>query len=99
MDKLHEKTEVNGFAGYFRKHWHWICIGIALTPPAVLYTYEERGYAAFGGEWLMLPVILMAVEMIRVVCSTFRKLPTYMEDTDGAESNKRDRAGIQAERF
>lgn len=84
---------------YLRKNWRWICLGIALTPPAVQYAYAERGYAAFGGEWLVLPVILLAVEMIREVRGAFQKLPSYMEDADGAENNKKNRAGIQAERF
>lgn len=68
-----------GYREYFRKNWCWICIGIALTPPATQYAYAERGYAAFGGEWLILPLILMAVEMARNVGDAARYL-LEMED-------------------
>ncbi len=68
-----------GYREYFRKNWYWICLGITLTPPAVQYTYTERGYAAFGGEWLILPLILMAVEMVRNVGDMARCL-FEMED-------------------
>lgn len=59
---------------YLKKNRYWICLGITLTPPAVQYTYTERGYAAFGGEWLILPLILMAVEMVRNVGDMARRL-------------------------
>lgn len=77
----------------------WLCLGAVLTPLAVQCAYAERGYAAFGGEWLTLPVILLGAEMARAVRGAFHEMLCYMEDADGAESNKRDRAGIQAERF
>lgn len=68
-----------GYREYLRKNWYWICLGILLTPPAAQYAYAERGYAAFGGEWLILPLILMAVEMERDVRDAARHL-LEMED-------------------
>ena len=44
---------------YLAKTWHLILAGIALTAFAVPHTYSTRGYFAIGGEWLILPVILM----------------------------------------
>ena len=44
---------------YLVKNWHLILAGIALTAFAVPHTYKTRGYFAIGGEWLILPVILM----------------------------------------
>lgn len=70
-----------------------------MTPPAVHCAYAERGYAAFGGEWLVLPVILLGAEAARAARAVFYEMLGYMEDADGTESNKRDRAGIQTERF
>lgn len=84
---------------YLRKNWRWICLGIALTPPAVQCAYAERGYAAFGGEWLVLPVILLGAEMAKAVRGVFQVMLNNMEDAEGAERNKRDCTGIQAERF
>ena len=79
---------------YIRNNWYWICLGLALTPPAVQCAYAERGYVAFGGEWLVLPVILFGAETVRVVRGVFQEMLRYMEDADGTERNKRDCAGI-----
>lgn len=40
------------------RNWIWLVIGIVLTRKAVEFAYAERGYVAFGGEWLVLPVVL-----------------------------------------
>ena len=52
---------------YLAKNWHLILAGIALTAFAVPHTYETRGYFAVGGEWLILPVILLIDYMVREV--------------------------------
>lgn len=41
--------------------------------------YAERGYLAYGGEWLTLPLILMLVEMVRNVEELAKSL-SGMED-------------------
>lgn len=75
----------NGCREYLSKNWYWICLGITLTPPAVQFAYAERGYAAFGGEWLILPLVLMAVEMARNVGDAARYL---LEMEDDHEPNR-----------
>ncbi len=51
---------------YLAKNWHFILAGAALTAFAVPHTYKARGYFAIGGEWLILPVILMAAYFTKV---------------------------------
>lgn len=61
---------------YVLENWLWIIFGCILTRLAVDYAYLERGYKAVGGEWLVLPVILLSVHMtretIRSVIAVFR---------------------------
>ena len=52
---------------YLVKNWHLILAGIALTAFALPHTYSIRGYFAVGGEWLILPVILMFDYLVRAV--------------------------------
>lgn len=47
------------------RNWFWLVVGIVLTRKAVEYAYIERGYADFGGEWFVCPIILMAVHLAR----------------------------------
>lgn len=59
MRKLH---------GYIMKNWFWLALGCVLTRLAVECAYLERGYIAIGGEWCVLPVVLIIVELCRGVC-------------------------------
>lgn len=52
---------------YLAKNWHLILTGIALTAFSVPHTYQTRGYFAVGGEWLILPVILMFDYLVRKI--------------------------------
>lgn len=38
--------------------WLVFVVGVALTAVCVRMAYQERGYIAFGGEWLALPIVL-----------------------------------------
>ena len=42
--------------------------------------YAERGYLAYGGEWLTLPLILMLVEMARNVEELAKSLSGTEDD-------------------
>lgn len=42
-----------------RKYWIWISIGFMLTEVSVKQAYRERGYIAYGGEWLVFPFVLV----------------------------------------
>lgn len=49
------------------RNWIWLTTGMILTRKAVEFAYAERGYVAFGGEWFILPVMMMLVCMARTV--------------------------------
>lgn len=52
---------------FVNQYWLWIVIGLVLTEKAVSAAYAQRGYLTVGGEWLVLPVIILAVSLIRSV--------------------------------
>lgn len=45
---------------YISRNWMQIIAGLILTGVFVKAAYAERGHVAYGGEWLTLPLILMA---------------------------------------
>lgn len=44
---------------FVRLYWFWVSLGLVLTKVSVEAAYIERGYKAYGGEWLVLPVVLI----------------------------------------
>ena len=44
---------------FVRLYWFWVSLGLILTKVSVEAAYAERGYKAYGGEWLMLPIMLI----------------------------------------
>ena len=66
---------------YLTKNWRLILAGIVLTAFAVPHTYKTRGYFAIGGEWLILPAILMTAYMVKVFKQMLFKI-IYFEDGD-----------------
>ena len=53
------------FQRYIEKNWFYILIGFWIASKALDMAYECRGYKAVGGELLVLPVFLLAVEAVR----------------------------------
>lgn len=49
------------------RNWFWIALGCVLQRKAIEMAFLERGYRAVGGEWLVLPLVLMAVELGRCI--------------------------------
>lgn len=47
------------------QNWLGLTVGFVLTRKAVEYAYMERGFIAFGSEWLVLPVTLVVGNCIR----------------------------------
>ena len=68
---------------YISKNWLWIVAGLLLTVPAVKMAYEQRGYVAYGGEWLILPLILMGVELAVTIGNAISYLATQEDDNGG----------------
>ena len=54
-------------------------IGLWLTSKAIDSAYKFRGYEAVGGEYLVLPVFLLAVEGVRRVIWFIRNYGEEME--------------------
>ena len=48
---------------YLKKKWLWIVIGVAATAYCLQKAYQERGYIAVGGEWLVLGMVLVIGEI------------------------------------
>lgn len=42
----------------------WITAGLIINLAAVDLAYMERGYAAIGGEWLVLPAIMLLAYLV-----------------------------------
>ena len=64
---------------YIMRNWFWIAIGLVLTRKAVEIAYLERGFKTVGGEWLVLPFILILVELVR---DMFWGIAEVMQDED-----------------
>ncbi len=44
-----------------------ITLGVLLTPIAVISATEWRGYSAIGGEYLLVPLLLLIAQVIEEV--------------------------------
>lgn len=71
---------------YVSRNWLWIVVGLILTEVFVKMAYAERGYVAYGGEWLTLPLVIMLVEVSRCVGDVVRCL-FRTEDSYGSDKN------------
>ena len=45
-------------------NWFLFAVGLILTAKAVESAYIQRGYIAYGGEWLTLPLIFLVKILI-----------------------------------
>ncbi len=71
---------------YISRNWLWIVTGLILTEVAVKLAYATRGYLAYGGEWLALPLMLMLAEAARSVGDVIRFL-FGKEDGHGSDGD------------
>lgn len=83
---------------WLRRNWYWIVIGLVLTAKAVDYTYVERGMMAFGGEWLILPLIGMVVYLARDMRREFSAVFSWEGEESREERIARDRRRVQSSR-
>lgn len=56
------------------RNWFWIVVALILTYVNVKMAFLERGYEAYGGELLTMPVILLIVKIIRNLCNVVMNL-------------------------
>ena len=71
---------MKGIKRYISKNWIWIITGLIFTGVFANVAYAERGYLAYGVEWLTLPLILMLVEMARNVEELAKSLSGTEDD-------------------
>lgn len=45
-------------------NWFLFAVGLVLTAKAVEVAYIQRGYIAYGGEWLTIPLIFLAKTLV-----------------------------------
>lgn len=61
---------------YIIRNWFWIVLGLVLTRKAMEYCYRQRGSFQVGGEFFILPVILMAVYLIPNIVTAGKRTGT-----------------------
>ena len=59
---------------YISRNWIWIVIGLILTIVSVKLAYIERGYLSYGGEWLILPLNLTVIQVVRNIKDVVKEL-------------------------
>lgn len=67
-------------AEWFYRNWIWIVVGFVLQGLAIRAAYLERGYKAYGGEYLVLPIVLIAVLGVRQVIADIKYILGGSED-------------------
>ena len=50
---------------WIARHWIALITGCLLMGIAIRVAYNERGYAAVGSEWLIIPVVFFIEHIIR----------------------------------
>lgn len=80
---------------YIIKNWILIAVGLMLTRIAVKSCYEQRGEFYIGGEWLILPVMLVTVYLIPAIIKDFADVFGKEGDEDAGwlTENRRRMAG------
>lgn len=49
------------------KNWLLLTVGLILTAVCVRVAYQERGYIAVGGEWLVIPLLVTVKAVVKLV--------------------------------
>lgn len=49
------------------KNWLLLTVGLILTAVCVRVAYQERGYIAVGGEWLVIPLLVTVKAVVKSV--------------------------------
>lgn len=49
------------------KNWLLLTVGLILTAVCVSVAYQERGYIAVGGEWLVIPLLVTVKAVVKSV--------------------------------
>lgn len=55
------------------RHWIELCIGCVLMGIFLRVAYNNRGYMAFGSEWLIIPAVFAVFHFIRWVTKVMQE--------------------------
>lgn len=67
----------------------WLVVGLILTEINVKAAYVERGYYAYGGEYLTLPLVLMLAEFVRMIVNFIKMFFEKEDEIDDLISQKK----------
>lgn len=81
---------------FITHYWLSISLGMIATPFAVQHAYRDRGRLAFGGEYLVLPAVVMGAYLLRQVVPAVLEMIYELihgeeepeDDTSGNRSNR-----------
>lgn len=81
---------------FIMHYWLSISLGMIATPFAIQYAYQDRGRLAFGGEYLVLPAMVMGAYLLRQVVPAILEMIYELiygeeepeDDTSGNRSNR-----------
>lgn len=81
---------------FIMHYWLSISLGMIATPFAVQYAYRDRGRLAFGGEYLVLPAMIMGAYLLRQIAPAVLEMIYELihgeeepeDDTSGNRSNR-----------
>lgn len=83
-------------------YWLSISLGMIATPFAIQYAYQDRGRLAFGGEYLVLPAMVMGAYLLRQVVPAILEMVYELiygeeEPEDDTSGNRNNRTGNVAD--
>lgn len=81
---------------FIMHYWFSLSLGMIATPFAIQYAYHDRGRLAFGGEYLVLPVMVMGAYLLKQIIPAV--LETIYELIHGEEEPEDDTSGNRSNR-
>lgn len=87
---------------FIMHYWLSISLGMIATPFAIQYAYQDRGRLAFGGEYLVLPSMVMGAYLLRQVVPAILEMIYELiygeeEPEDDTSGNRNNRTGNVAD--
>ena len=64
---------MKGFKKWVTENWILFVIGCVLQGFAIQESYQVRGMLSYGGEWLIVPMILMTASIARGIAREIRE--------------------------
>lgn len=81
------KRYLKGAKRFILHYWLAISLGMIATPKAIETAYEQRGYVAFGGEYIVLPTVVMIAYLAENIF--YAVLDIIYDDKEGCGNDSR----------